>query len=310
MITTVTLNPAIDKTVLLDTFEVGSVNRVKSVREDMGGKGINVAKILQSLGEDVAAIGFMGEKNDTHVKKLLELARLDTEFVTVDALTRTNTKIVELGKGITTDVNEAGFAVSADKVAAIQAMVADYAKKSDYMVFSGSVPPGAPKDIYKVLAGEARKTSKVVLDAEGELLLLGLQESPYIIKPNIHELETALGKELPGDKEVVQACRELMETYGVTYVLVSMGGDGSLLVARDRVLKAMPVKVEVKSTVGAGDSMLAGFVYGMIRYDEDLEKALAYGAACGTLAVGKEGTETLSREEIEKMLERIAIVRL
>lgn len=139
-----------------------------------------------------------------------------------------------------------------------------------------------------------------------------LSAKPYAIKPNIHELEGALGCTLSTDDEVIEAARGWIDLYDITYILVSMGGDGSLLVSRDSVYKAMPMKVEVRSTVGAGDSMLAGFVHGLCTpTDKDLlVEALACGAACGTLAVSKEGTESFSKAEVDAMLSRITVVKV
>jgi 1-phosphofructokinase len=307
MITTVTLNPAIDKTLSLEKFEYGKVNRVKSLREDIGGKGINVAKILKNLGQDVSAIGFIGEKNKEYVDKLLAKTKIDTEFVVVDAATRTNTKIVDLEKGETTDINEAGFCVDKSQISDMIDLVKKYAEKSSYTIFSGSAPNGVGKKTYFDIVQGAATTSKIIIDAEGEFLTESLKLKPYLIKPNITELEEALSKKMTNDSEIIEASRELIMRYQITYILVSMGGEGSILISKEKALKAMPVKVKVKSTVGAGDSMLAGFVSGLLINEKNLVTALKYGAACGTLAVEKEGTEAFSKEEIENMVPRIIV---
>ncbi|MDD3413105.1 MAG: 1-phosphofructokinase [Lachnospiraceae bacterium] len=308
MITTVTLNPAIDKTIILDRLKHGEVNRLQKVREDIGGKGINVSKILASLGEENQAIGFWGRKNQAAVEQLLKNQNFKTLSIYVEEATRTNTKVVELETQITTDLNEPGFFVNETQIQEMIALLEKCAANSEYVVISGSTPVGVKKDIYGDMISAIKGKTKVVLDAEGELLLEGLKAGVDIIKPNIHELEGAIGHKLEFDEEVVKAARSWIQEYQLTYILVSMGGNGSLLIGNDIVLKALPIKVEVKGTVGAGDSMLAGFIYGLMH--ENLEKALAIGAACGTLAVSREGTVAFQEEEVLEMLKRVIIKKL
>ena len=308
MITTVTLNPAIDKTIILDRLKHGEVNRLQKMREDIGGKGINVSKILASLGEANQAIGFWGRKNQAAVEQLLKNQNFKTLSIYVEEATRTNTKVVELETQITTDLNEPGFFVNETQIQEMIALLEKCATDSEYVVISGSTPVGVKKDIYGEMISAIKGKTKVVLDAEGELLLEGLKAGVDIIKPNIHELEGAIGHKLESDEEVVKAARSWIQEYQLTYILVSMGGNGSLLIGNDIVLKALPIKVEVKGTVGAGDSMLAGFIYGLMH--ENLEKALAIGAACGTLAVSREGTVAFQEEEVLEMLKRVIIKKL
>ncbi len=308
MITTVTLNPAIDKTVILDELNKGGVNRIKDIRVDMGGKGINVAKILASLGDGARALGFIGKKNLGEVEELIKDYGIDTDFVVIDAATRVNTKVIDSSTQETTDLNEAGFLVGDSKLKEVMAHLAEDAKSSEFVVLSGSAPKGVSASVYKEMILAVKQNAKVVLDAEGPLLLEALEAGPSIIKPNIHELEAAIGRKLETDDAVVEVAREWIEKYGIEYVLVSMGGDGSLLIGRDKTLKSMPIKVDVKGTVGAGDSMVAGFVHGLMH--GSLDRALAYGAACGTLAVSRAGTEVFSMDEVEEMLKRVEIVEL
>ena len=311
MITTVTLNPAIDKTILLEHFTYGSVNRIQSVREDMGGKGINVAKVLNGLGAEACAIGFMGEKNIDTVKTLLKSEKLTTEFVMIPGNTRTNTKMIESSTRTTTDLNEAGFQISSDDIEMIKALIRKYAKRSGYLVFSGSVPPGADPDLYQELMESVAdiKGIKTVLDAEGELLLAGMKAKPHVIKPNLFELESALNEKLSSHKEIVEAAKMLGRKYRIESVLVSMGGDGSILVTEDQALFAKALKVDVKGTVGAGDSMLAGYLFGQTG-NGDLRNALAWATVCGALAVSKEGTQSFGRSDAEALLDSVEITGL
>lgn len=311
MITTVTLNPAIDKTIVLDNFLYGSVNRVQSVREDMGGKGINVAKVLNSLGSDTCAIGFMGEDNIENVRLLLKNEKLKTEFITVSGSTRTNTKMIETSTKTTTDINEAGFYVTANHIEMMKALIKKYAEKSEYIVFSGSVPAGTDPGLYLELMQSVASINglKTALDAEGELLLAGLKARPFAIKPNLFEMETALNQKLDSNPKIVAAAKTLIHDYQIKSVLVSMGADGSILVTEENALYAKALKVDVKGTVGAGDSMLAGYLFGLAK-GNGLSEALAWATVCGALAVSKEGTQSFGREDAEALLSGVEISEL
>ena len=141
---------------------------------------------------------------------------------------------------------------------------------------------------------------KAALDTDGSLLMQGLQSKPYLIKPNIHELESALGRTLSSSREIIEAALELILQYDITYVLVSMGGDGSILVTKDQALFAAPLPVDVKGTVGAGDSMLAGFIHGLEQGFSN-ETSLCWATACGALAVSQEGTQAFAKSDVEKL---------
>lgn len=309
MITTVSLNPAVDKTILLTDFEHGGVNRITGSREDIGGKGINVAKILNRLHVPTRVCGFIGNQNKKFVLELLSHEHLDYRFTEVDGLTRTNTKIVELDRGITTDLNESGFYIEDEIIKKFKEELLDEAKNSDYIVFSGSIPRGLSIATYQELITTVRDDVKTVLDADGPLLVEGMKASPYMIKPNIHELEAAFDVTLGADAEIISFCQSLAHTYGIRLILVSMGEKGSLLITETDCYQAEPIKVDVKSTVGAGDSMIAGMLFG-IHHDLPLEEALAYAAASGTLAVTKEGTQSFFLEEVKEMLSKVRIKKI
>ena len=300
MITTVTLNPAIDRTIIVNEFAYGSVNRVASSREDIGGKGINVARILLALGSDAKAVGFIGKSNFPQADALLKSDAIPTEFVYVDAPTRTNTKLFESSTHTTTDINEAGFAVGQEELEDIRKLIIRSAAESSFIVFSGSVPVGLPASVYRELIALVPSHCKTVLDTGGDLLLEGLKSKPFLIKPNIDELESALGRKLAGSREIIDAASELILQYGISYILVSMGAGGSILVMKDQAIFAAPLQVNVKSSVGAGDSMLAGFVHGLT-HAFGIEESLAWATACGALAVSQEGTQSFEKADAEKL---------
>jgi len=306
MITTVTFNPAIDKTITVENFTPGAVNRVHKVQENLGGKGINVAKVLNLLGTPTTAIGFIGEKNYSFVQQFIKAENLVTDFILVDALTRTNTKIIDPHSQTTTDVNEQGFTVNETQVDQMTLLINRYAKISEVMVFSGSACKGlAPTDI-KILLELASAKTKVVLDADGEILKEGIKAAPFLIKPNIHELENLLDRKLDSLDEILSAVKDLIRQTKITYVLVSMGEQGSLLVTKETAYLASILNVDVISTVGAGDSMLAGFLDRYLKTGDPV-KALQYGACTGSLAVSGVSTEAFRNKDIEALSQTIEV---
>jgi len=306
MITTVTFNPAIDRTVCVEALRTGAVNRVISSRADMGGKGINVARILLALGSQTVAAGFIGARNLSLSSGLLARDGIVADLVRVDAETRQNIKLVENSNHQTTDINEPGFHVSAADLAELTASIRRHAENSDYLVLSGSVPPGVPVTIYRDIALQLPATCKVVIDADGQLLRNGLSARPYLIKPNIHELENALGCSLPTSAAIGNAAKDLIGKYQIHSVLVSMGENGSILATQNTVLHAAALKVKVRNTVGAGDTMLAGFIHSSVCGLSERD-ALAFATACGALAVSQEGNETISIDQISSLAGQVAI---
>ena len=304
MVTTVTLNPAIDRTILADAINYGAVNRVERSREDIGGKGINVSKVLNGLGNENMAIGFIGGYNKDKVLNLLKRDGVSNDLITLNDSTRTNTIIVELEKDITTNINEPGFTVDSTDIMKMFDTVNSYAEKSDFMVFSGSIPKGMDFHIYKQLIELVRDRVLTVLDVDDKLLLEGVKGSPFMIKPNIHELRSAFKEELKSDQEVVLLAHKLIEEHGITLVLCSMGAEGSILVTKDEAYKAEPVDIDVKNTVGAGDSMVGGFIHGLLHHMNYMD-CLAYGSACGALTAMTEANQKIVQSELKAMLKRI-----
>ena len=207
--------------------------------------------------------------------------------------------IVEKDKNITTDFNEEGTEVNEKDIKKLFKLIDEAALKSDYLVMGGSLAKGMPVNMYGQVASKYKDHCRVVIDADDDFLLEGLKGSPFLIKPNIHELENALDRELNKDQEVVEAAREIITTYGVTYVLVSMGKEGSLLVSLEEAIKADAIETKVVSTVGAGDSMLAGFVFGLEK-EMSLKQSLAFGSACSMLTISVAGYPRL---ELSKAME-------
>lgn len=309
MITTITLNPALDKTVKVPALNYGEVNRVGAFREDLGGKGINTGRIFGGFGVPTKNLVIIGEDNRHEVLEYCKKDSMDMVAQVVPGHTRTNIVMVEMDKNITTNVNEQGIAIDQAGYQEFLGKLDIAASRSDYIIMGGSLAKGLPTDTYGSIAKKYKKTARVIIDADDEVLLEGLKGSPFLIKPNIHELEDALDRELHSDGDVIEAGREIIADYGVTYVLVSMGAKGSLLVTEKDAYSGGIVPTEIVSTVGAGDSMLAGFVYGL-EQKRSLEECLALGTACSTMTISTDGYPMLNLEEVKKVAEKVPVKKL
>ncbi len=306
MITTLTLNPALDRTVKTGTISFGEVNRVGDIREDLGGKGINVGRILTGFNCHVVNVTILGEANRKAVMDYFHKDHMTVQEISVPGRTRTNMVLVEEELNRTTNINESGVVVNEENIQAVITALKELVADSDYLIMSGSVPTGVPVDIYAKLTQLYGDRLRVVLDADGELLTEGLKAHPFMIKPNIHELENALGCELEDTESIRDAARKIIDTYGVTYVLVSMGGDGSLLVSKDVAYHCAAIPTTILSTVGAGDSMVAGFVYGLEK-EMHIKDALAFAVACATKTISVDGYPQLDLDTIEGMRQQAII---
>ena len=305
MIVTVTLNPAVDKTVEINNVAIDSVNRVSSVRLDAGGKGINVSKVILQLGGASKALGFLGGRAGTFIKDYLDDVGIYNDFVVVEGETRTNLKIVDPVEHTNTDINEMGPRITVQDIKQIEARILDGANEKSIIVFSGSVPPNVQPNIYQQWIYQAKwKGAKTILDADGEMMRLGIGAGPYLIKPNIQELERLLGREITSIDEAVVAARFLMEEYHIQIVVISMGEQGALFLNKEVTIFAEGLAVDVKSTVGAGDSMVAALAYALDR-GENFEKAVTLAVAAGTANVMTYGTEPSSFALIQELEDQV-----
>lgn len=299
MIYTVTFNPAIDYVVHTEQLRTGCVNR--SVSEDIqfGGKGINVSVVLSELGIKSKALGFIAGFTGKAVEKGIQNKGVETDFVYLeDGFTRINVKIKSDEE---TELNGQGPKISDNAISLLYEKL-DSAKDGDTVVLAGSIPNTLPSDIYEnIMARLSEKKIKIVVDATKELLLNALKYKPFLIKPNNHELGEMFGVSINGIDEVVAYAKKLREM-GAVNVLVSMAGDGAVLVDESgEVHTCKACKGKVKNSVGAGDSMVAGFIAG---YETgDYEYALKLGSATGGATAFSDSLAT--KEEIYKLLEQL-----
>lgn len=305
MIITVTLNPAVDKTVGINNVNINSVNRVSSVRLDAGGKGINVSKVVLRLGGTSKALGFLGGRAGTFIKDYLDEMQIENDFVVVKGETRTNLKIVDPVEHTNTDINEMGPQITVKDIKQIEKQILQSANEKTIIVFSGSVPPNVEPDIYQQWIDQAKKKgAKTILDADGEMMRLGIMAGPYLIKPNIHELERLLNRKITSIDEVVAAAKFLMAEHGVEMVVISMGEKGALFLNKQVTILAEGLVVDVKSTVGAGDSMVAALAYAL-DHEETFEKAVTLAVAAGTANVMTYGTEPSALALIQELEKKV-----
>lgn len=303
MIYTLTLNPSIDFIVRLDHLELGSVNRMTSDDKFAGGKGINVSRILQRLDVDNTATGFIGGFTGRFVEDGLTAEGIKTNFVQVSEDTRINVKIKA---GEETEINGAGPKISDEKLEELKAILAGLSSE-DTVVFAGSAPSSLGNQVYNTLIPIAKKAgAEVVCDFEGQTLLDALNYQPLLVKPNNHELADIFGVELNGLADIEKYAREILAK-GAKNVIISMAGDGALLVTPEAAYFAKPIKGIVKNSVGAGDSMVAGFTGEYVKSGDPIE-ALKWGVACGTattfsddLATAEFIKETYQKVEVEKI---------
>jgi 1-phosphofructokinase len=262
-IATVTLNPAIDQTVRVANFQRDTVNRAQEMRLDAGGKGVNVASFLAGYGCPVAVTGFLGEENSEIFERLFARKGIEDRFIRIPGQTRIGVKIVDEVNQQTTDINLPGQALPSEALDMLFRTVEELSASYDWFVLAGTLPPGVPTSIYATLINQLKSQGKhVVLDASHEALREGVRAGPTIVKPNRFELQELVGYSLHDEGAILQAATELLKT-GMQIVAVSSGPQGALFVDSEMALLAVPPGVVVKTTVGAGDALVAGIMAGL-----------------------------------------------
>lgn len=309
MIVTVTMNPAIDKTVEVDELKSGELNRLKNVINDVGGKGINVSKTISALGGLTLATGFIGGTGGGVIEKVLNIMNIKCDFIHIKGETRTNLKVVEKNSHVT-ELNEPGPNISDDEMEKFIEKLEYYAKEDTLFVFAGSVPTSIDKSIYRELIKKVKaKGSKVFLDADGELFTYALEAKPNIIKPNRFELETLYNMQHRASQdELIKMGKELLSN-GIELVAISLGKEGALFLNKDKVIKCDALKVESHSTVGAGDAMVAALAYS-INNAMDFEYCVKMGIAASAGAVTTKGTKPPTLDLVEKLKQQVIIQNL
>lgn len=309
MIYTVTLNPALDKTVEIPGMALDTVNRITEMRTDPGGKGINVSKVIAKLGGESCAVGILGGGSGKMLEKLLKGEPFATRFRFVEGQTRTNLKIIDREGHTNTDINEPGLTVTdADLDALLRELLAEL-RPGDIVVLAGSLPKGAPQDTYRSWTAACKKAgARVFLDADGALLAEGIKAAPYLIKPNDDELSRLAGRKLETIEELTAEGQKLLER-GIERVVISLGGRGALYLRKGSTIYAEGLRVPVGSTVGAGDSVVAALAYAEAQGLSE-EEAVRLSTAAGAANVMCSGTQAAEREAVEALLPKVRFSRL
>lgn len=308
MLITVTMNPCIDRTVSIDTFKYGGMNRIQAAREDASGKGVNVAIVYQALGGiDPLCTGINYTERGERIRERLDRLHIPHDFVTVPGAVRINLKILDQSQGVVTEVNEAGTPISGDILSPLEQKLVKHCRPGDMAVLSGSVPPGVPSLFYRDLMIRNPQV-RWIPDAEGPLLAAALKARPFFLKPNLYELEKALGKPIRSPQEAAEGARSILSC-GAALICVSMGGQGAVVVTGREAYYAEPLPIVVKSTVGAGDSMVAAFCLALSR-GAGAADALRMGTAAASATAACAGTELCGRGQMDEFLPQVRIKAL
>lgn len=297
MIYTVTFNPSLDYIVQVDSFEIGKVNRTNSEVIFPGGKGINVSMVLKNLGIESTALGFIAGFTGDEIAHSLDKKGITTDFIKVEnGVSRINAKVRSDKE---TEINGQGPKISEEDISRLYSKLSEI-QAGDYLVLAGSIPSSMPATMYSdIMEYLLEKEVNVVVDATGNLLVNVLKYHPFLIKPNNHELSEIFSVNITSKEDVILYAKKLQEM-GATNVLVSMGADGAVLVnANGQVLQSDAPEGKVVNTVGSGDSMVAGFIYGYLQ-SNDYEKAFQYGLCAGSASAFS--MELATKKEIEELM--------
>lgn len=302
MIYTLTLNPALDYDMYLtDDLNVGELNLAKEVKYRAGGKGINVSKVLKNLEIESTAIGYVAGFVGDFIINDLKKDGINSEFVELEGCTRINAKVN--GNDIETELTGVSPTISKENLEKLIQKMSEL-KDGDILVLAGSIPGTVASDIYKRLSKNVKAKVEIVLDTRGNLIQENMHNNLFI-KPNIHELREMFGEKLETKEEIVNKCKYFLDK-GIKNVILSRGGEGALLVNKDFVLEASVPKGKLINSIGAGDSMVAGFVAGYTK-GMSIEDSFKLAVASGSATAYSYGLA--EKELIEKLYLEINILK-
>jgi len=306
MIVTVTLNPSLDRTLVVPEFRPGTVHRARLMREDLGGKGINVSRALKALDLPSRIVAFGGGRTGSALADGLSAEAFEVAFIEVDSEIRQNITLLDESTGQVTKINEQGPMVDARQAADLEKLVSRMVQPGDLWAFCGSLPPGASQDLYAGLIHQVQAAGALAfLDTSGAALAVGVQALPFGLKVNLEEAGELLGRRLKGEAAVLEAAREL-QAMRIPLVMLTRGPKGLVLAMEQGRVIAVPPRVKALSPVGAGDAALAGLLWAVAEHSDPGTTARR-AAACGTAAAMQSGSGVGDRKLIEDLLGRIEI---
>jgi 1-phosphofructokinase len=300
MINTITLNPSLDYIVKVDSFKVDSLNRIEEERIYAGGKGINVSIVLKNLGVENTALGYVAGFTGDEILRQIENHGVNCDFVKLNnGFSRINVKLKSDGE---TEINGSGPEITEEDLKILNEKIS-HLTKGDFLILSGSIPGSVPDDIYEnIMNSLLDKGVEFIVDATKDLLLKVLKYKPFLIKPNHHELAEMFNVELKDDEDIIKYGKKLQEM-GAKNVLISMAGDGAILLPENgEAIKREVPKGVLKNSVGAGDSMVAGFLYGYLK-NNDIDEAFKMGIATGSASAFSD--ELATEREVYELLKQI-----
>ena len=305
-VATITLNPAYDLLGFCPKVELGDVNLVQTNALLPAGKGINVAKVLSDLDVKLTLGGFLGKENRDGFNLLFNSLNVEDKFQTVEGRTRINVKLTEENSEVT-DLNFSGFTITEQDWQRFVTDSLEWLKDFDMIAISGSLPAGVSLDKFTTWIEQVKTICpKVVFDSSRDALVAGLKAKPWLIKPNDKELEMFVGRKLSTLAEIKAAAMELINE-GIENVVISLGSKGALWVTKHEAWLAKPPKCQVVSTVGAGDSMVGGLMYGLMT-NQSIKDTLVFASSVAALSVGQAGVGIADRQAVTNMLDKIEII--
>jgi 1-phosphofructokinase family hexose kinase len=311
MVLTVTLNPSVDRALFVDQIVVGDANRVIRSETDAGGKGINLSRVLCELGGQTIATGFIAGGPGAYICRALDMQGLRHAFVEVKGETRTNVSVEDSGHGLPTTFNERGPEIDAHDIDRLFGRIREHIDAADWITVGGSLPPGTPPQTFRELVELAHSAGKKILvDADGEAMRLAMEAKPDMIKPNEKEAARLLGQTIDGRNDAIQAAESLYDQLGggERIVVVSRGAGGAAMVCADGTFDGVSPNVEMKSTIGCGDSMLGGMLWA-IQNGLCLEESLRWGLAAGAATASTDGTEIARKPVVDRLFPSAKVER-
>jgi len=309
MIATVTFNPCLDKHITVNGFKLNETNRWTSLRQDAGGKGIDVSRAIHIMGGETMAYGFIGGHEGRTLEIMLAENDVPFSFTPIKSETRTCFIVADTRTHQQTRINAPGPRITKKELDIFFRHLWQISPKPQLLVAAGSIPPGCPDDIYYRLTLEAKSYGvRTVLDSASRWMKKGIEAKPYLIKPNVQEAEELLNTRLADEEAIIEAALRLVGM-GIDIVAISRGKDGIIAANSETIVKAVPPPVKVKSTVGAGDSAVAGLSL-KLAAGEPLSRACQLAVAMGTAAALTPGTELCRLVDVERLLPLIRIEEL